>query len=136
MSLSPSVAAMTRDPEVYYLELSKLGTIEVPFGQAYLWIVCEPAGGYFSKTDYLNRATYFESQRTAREFLEVFPFIHGTITAGQAPAGRSLANSFDRHVLYHLFRHDVFIHFPQGVRTWKTQLSGPLQARLSALAPL
>jgi hypothetical protein len=135
MHLSPSLAAMTGDTGVYFIELTHLAHIEMPFGDAYLWIVCEQGGGYFSKTDYMNRATYFESRQRAEEFLEVFPFIKGKVVTGDAPARRYLFNSFERHVLFHMYLHNVFDSFPQGALSWKTLLSGLLLEKSSASDP-
>jgi hypothetical protein len=146
IALSPSVEQMVGDAagryqsqgrghgqgQAYFIELTRLGTMELPFGDAYLWIICETAGGYFSKTDYLSRATFFASQERAREFLEVFTFVQGRVVAGQPPERRSSANSFERSVLFHLWLHNVFNHFPQGALTWKTQLSGLLQEKSPA----
>jgi len=117
----------------YYIEVTKLGRIKLPFGDAYLWVICEAGGGYFSKTDYLSRATYFDSYDSAQGFLDVFDFIQGHVIAGTRQKGRSLSNSFDRHVLFHLWMHNVFDHFPKGVFTWKTQLSGLLREKSPAL---
>jgi hypothetical protein len=116
----------------WYIELTRLGHIQMPFGEAYLWVICEWAGGYFSKTDYLSRGTHFETERCAREFLEVFPFIQGHVIQGLAPERRSFSNSFERYVLFHLWSHGVFSHFSKGIELWTTQLSGLLQAKSQA----
>jgi len=145
MTLSPTLEQMDSLPgasEVsaprdsryaWYIEVMRLGHIQMPFGDAYLWVICEWAGGYFSKTDYLSRATHFETQQCACEFLEVFPFIEGRVIQGLAPERRSLLNSFERYVLFHLFSHGVFSHFAKGIELWTTQLSGLLQAKSQAL---
>jgi hypothetical protein len=145
ISLSPDIemilaepaspVSASRSPWVWFIELTHLAHIEMPFGEAYLWIVCESGGGYFSKTDYLSRATYFESEQRAREFLEVFPFVKGTVFQAAPYERRYLSNSFERSVLFHLWFHRVFNYFPQGVLQWKTLLSGLLRAKLLELAP-
>jgi len=123
---------------VHFIELTRLGTIKMPFGDAYLWIICEVGGAYFSKTDYMWRAMYFEAEQTAQEFLEVFPFVQGKVFAGLHPdrhERRSLSNSFEKNLLFHLFSYGVLSHFQKGLQLWTPLLSGLLQAKSQASDP-